>query len=97
MPTYILLSNFTDQGIRNVKDTVKRVNAFKDLAKSKGAVVKEVYWTLGQYDTITIIDAPDEAVATAVALGLAKLGNVRLQTLRAFSDSEVDHILRKVD
>jgi uncharacterized protein with GYD domain len=96
MPTYILLTRFTDQGIRNVKDTVKRANAFKELAKSKGATVKEVYWTLGQYDTINIVDAPDEAVATALALGLAKLGNVSLQTLRAFSQTEVEHILSKV-
>lgn len=97
MPTYILLSNFTDQGIQNVKDTVKRVNAFKEAAKAKGATVKEVHWTLGQYDTISVVDAPDEAVATAVAVGLAKLGNVRVQTLRAFSAAEVDNILSKVD
>lgn len=96
MPIYILLANFTDQGIRNVKDTTKRVDAFKELAKSKGAVVKDVYWTLGQYDTINILDAPDEVVATALALALAKLGNVRVQTLRAFSQTEADNILSKV-
>jgi len=96
MPTYILLANFTDQGVRNVNDTTKRANAFKELAKSKGAAVKDVYWTLGQYDAICIVDAPDETVATAVALALAKLGNVRVQTLRAFSQAEVDKILSKV-
>jgi uncharacterized protein with GYD domain len=96
MPSYILLANFTDQGIRNVKDTVKRANAFKELAKSKGANVKDVYWVLGQYDTVSIVEAPDDAVATAVVLEAAKLGNVRLQTLRAFSQSEVENILSKV-
>ena len=97
MSTYILLAQFTDEGIRNVKDTVRRVHAFKEAARSKGATVKEVYWTLGQYDTITIVDAPDETTATAVALSLAKLGNVRLQTLRAFSEAEAENILRKVE
>ena len=96
MPTYILLTNFTEQGIHNVKDTVKRVRAFKELAKSLGANVREVYWVLGQYDTINILDVPDEATAVAVALSLGELGNVRLQTLRAFSEFEVDNILSKV-
>ncbi len=95
MPTYILLATFTDQGIRNVNDTVKRANAFKELAKSKGAVLKDVYWVMGQYDVIHIIDAPDDTVATAVAMSLAKLGNVRTQTLRAFSQAEVENILTK--
>ncbi len=96
MPTYIMLNSFTEQGIRNVNDTVKRVNAFKEQAKSKGAVVKDVYWTMGEYDTINIVDAPDDAVATAVAMSLAKLGNVRTQTLRAFSQAEAENILSKV-
>ena len=60
LATYVLLGNFTDQGIRSVKDTTKRADALKDLAKSFGVTMKGVYWTLGQYDTVAIIDAPDE-------------------------------------
>ena len=96
MATYILLTNFTDQGIRNVKDTTKRADAFKELAKSLGGSVKETYWTLGQYDGVYIVDSPDETLITALGLGLGKLGNVRTQTLRAFSKVDMDAILRKV-
>jgi uncharacterized protein with GYD domain len=96
MPTYVLLANFTEQGIRNINDTVKRVNTFKQMAKSKGATVKEVYWTLGQYDTINVVEAPDEMTAVAVSASLAKLGNVRVQTLRAFTEAEANNILSKI-
>lgn len=96
MATYIVLANFTDQGIRNVKDTTKRADAFKELAKSLGATVKDVYWTLGEYDVAALVDAPDDAVVTALGLTLGKSGNVRTQTLRAFSRSDMDAILGKI-
>ena len=96
MATYIVLATFTDQGIRNVKDTTKRADAFKELAKSLGATMKDVYWTLGQYDVIAIVDAPDDASVTALGLTLGKAGNVRTQTLRAFSRTDMDAILGKV-
>lgn len=96
MATYIMLANFTDQGIRAVKDTTKRADAFKELAKSKGAAVKDIYWTLGQYDTVAIVEAADEMAVTALGLALGKSGNVRTQTLRAFSRADMDAILGKV-
>ena len=96
MATYVVLFNFTDQGIRNVKDTTKRADTFKQVAKSAGVNVKDMYWTLGQYDIIAIIDAPDDAVVTVLGLSLGKLGNVRTQTLRAFSQAEMDAVLNKV-
>jgi uncharacterized protein with GYD domain len=96
MATYIMLANFTDQGIRNIKDTTKRADAFKELAKSLGVTVKDLYWTLGQYDIAAIMDAPDDAVVTALGLSLGKSGNVRTQTLRAFSGSDMNAILGKV-
>ena len=96
MATYIVLANFTDQGIRNVKDTAKRADAFKELAKSLGATVKDVYWTLGQYDIAALVEAPDDAIVTALGLTLGKFGNVRTQTLRAFSQTDMDAILGKV-
>ena len=96
MATYVLLLNFTDQGIRNVKDTTKRAEAFKSIADKAGGKVKEVYWTLGQYDGVLIIEAPDEATATALGLSLGSLGNVRTQTLRAFSAEEIGRVLAKM-
>ena len=96
MATFILLANFTDQGVRNIKDTTKRADAFKKLAKSMGATVKELYWTLGQYDVVAVIDGPDDTAITALGLALGKSGNVRTQTLRAFSQANMDAILSKV-
>jgi uncharacterized protein with GYD domain len=96
MPTYIVLTNFTDQGLRDIKDTTKRADAFKALAKASGATVKDIYWTLGQYDIVATVDVPDEITFTALGLTLGKSGNVRSQTLRAFSQTEMDAILKKV-
>jgi uncharacterized protein with GYD domain len=90
------LGQFTDQGIRNVKDTTKRATALKDMAKKAGATVKEVYWTLGQYDVVTVIDAPDDAALTALLLSVGGLGNVRTQSLRAFSADDMGRILGKM-
>jgi uncharacterized protein with GYD domain len=96
MPTYVMLLNFTDQGIRNVKDSPKRADAFKNTAKKAGAIVKEVFWTLGQYDVVTIVEAPDDVTMTALGLATGKLGNVRTQTLRAFSAADMKNILGKM-
>lgn len=91
-----MLANFTDQGVKNVKDTTKRADAFKELAKSKGASVKDIYWTLGRYDIVATVDAPDDTVITALGLTLAQAGNIRTQTLRAFSSADMGAILGKV-
>jgi uncharacterized protein with GYD domain len=96
MPTYILLGTFTDQGIRAVKDTTKRVEAVRALAKKLGATVKEVYWTQGAYDTVLIVDAADEAAVTTLGLSIGALGNVRTTTLRAFTAAEIGPILGRL-
>jgi uncharacterized protein with GYD domain len=96
MATFILLGSFTDQGIRSVKDTTKRADAFKELAKGSGVTVKDIYWTLGQYDIVAIAESPDDTTMTALGLALGKSGNVRTQTLRAFSASDMNAILAKV-
>ncbi|MBM3801923.1 MAG: GYD domain-containing protein [Acidimicrobiia bacterium] len=96
MATHLLLLNFTDQGIHEVKETIKRAEAFRSTAAKAGAKVKEVYWTLGQYDGVLIFEAPDEATATALGLSLGSLGNVRTQTLRAFTAEEIGQILAKM-
>jgi uncharacterized protein with GYD domain len=93
MATYILLGNFTDQGIRNIKDTAKRAEALKGMAKKVGATVKDAYWTLGQYDTVAIFDAPDDGAMTSLALSIGVLGNVRTQVLRAFTPAEIGPIV----
>jgi uncharacterized protein with GYD domain len=96
MATYIVLGNFSEQGIRNIKDTTKRAEALRDIAKKVGVTVKEAYWTLGQYDVAAIIEAPDEAAVTAFGLSVGALGNVRTQTLRAFSADEMGRILGRL-
>ena len=96
MATYIVLGNFTDQGIRTVKDTTKRADAFKAMAKKAGATVKDLYWTLGQFDVMTVVDAPDDATLTALLLSAGALGNLRTQSLRAFSAEEMGTIIGKI-
>ena len=96
MATFILLVSFTDQGIHDVQDSPKRADTFKALAKKAGVNVKDLYWTLGQYDSVAIIEASDNATATAVSLSLSKLGNVRTQTLPAFSAAEMQTIIGKM-
>jgi uncharacterized protein with GYD domain len=96
MATYIVLANFTDQGVRNAKESPKRAEAFKDMAKKCGATVKDIYWTQGQYDAVTIVEAPDDMTATALALSVGTLGNIRTQTRRAFSAADMKTILGKM-
>jgi uncharacterized protein with GYD domain len=96
MPSYIALVSFTDQGARTVKDTVKRADAVKDMAGRFGVTMKSINWTLGQYDLVTYCDATDEASITAFGLALASQGNVRTQTLRAFSRDEMAAIVAKL-
>ncbi len=96
MATYIVLANFTDQGIRNVKDTLKRAEAFKEAAGKFGVTVKNMYWTLGWYDLVVTVGAPDDPSVTALGLALGAMGNVRTQTLRAFGADEMKEILGKI-
>lgn len=96
MPTYIVLGSFTEQGLRNITDSPKRAAAVSDMAKKAGASLKDTYWTLGQYDFVAIFEAPDDVTMTALGASIGKLGNVRTQTLRAFTDAELKSILGKM-
>ena len=96
MPTYIVLTNFTDQGIRSIKETTKRADAVKELANKFGVTAKEFFWTLGSYDVVVIFDAPDDESMTALGLAIAAAGNVRTQTLRAFTRQEMNGVLAKL-
>jgi uncharacterized protein with GYD domain len=95
MPTFISLVSFTDQGIRAVKDSPDRFNAFKAMAEKMGVTVKGIYYTIGTCDMVTIVDGPEDAV-TAVLLKVGSLGNVRSQTMRAFSIDEMRNMLGKI-
>ena len=94
MPTYIGLVKWTDQGIRNVKETTKRAKSFQEMAEKKGVKVREILWTMGRYDLVLVVDAPDDETMTRVTLRLGMLGNVKTETLKAFSAQEMDEILK---
>jgi uncharacterized protein with GYD domain len=96
MATYIVLGQFSDQGIKNVKKTTERAKAFRDLAKKMKVTVKEIYWTLGHHDVVTIAEAADDETMTALLLSAGAMGNLRTQSLRAFSADEMDRIVAKV-
>jgi uncharacterized protein with GYD domain len=96
MATYIVLGNYTDQGIRNIKDAPKRTEAVKEMAKKTGVTLKETFWTLGTYDFVSILEAPNDETIIAFGMSVGALGNVRTQTLRAFSGSEMKGIMGKV-
>jgi uncharacterized protein with GYD domain len=96
MATYIVLGQFTDQGIRNLKDTTKRAEGVKAAAKKLGVTVQAVYWTLGQYDVALIADAADDASVHALLMSVGSAGNVRTQTLRAFTAEEMTPLLDKM-
>jgi uncharacterized protein with GYD domain len=96
MATYCILGNFTEQGVRNAKDSPKRADAFKEMAKKCGATVKEVYWAQGQYDVVTILEAPDDLAVTSLGLSVGALGNIRTQTLRLFSAADMKTVIDKM-
>ena len=96
MVAYVVLTKFTDQGIRNAKDSPKRAEAFKQMAETFGAIVRELFWTQGRYDIVTVVEAPDEIAATALNLSISALGNVRTESLRAFSAAEMMTIVNKM-
>lgn len=96
MAKYVVLGNFTDQGIRAVKDTSKRAKAFREAAKSLGVTIKDIFWTLGRYDVVLTMEAPGDETMASLMMKIGSLGNLTSQTLRAFDESEIDAILSKL-
>jgi uncharacterized protein with GYD domain len=96
MPSYVCLIQFKDQGIRNIKDTVKRGDAAIAEAQKMGMKIVEEYWTMGAYDGVVIFEAPDDETMSAFVLKVGSLGNVTGQTLRAFRRNEMEQILAKI-
>lgn len=92
MATFVSLVSFTDQGIRNVKDSPARFDAFRAAAAKLGVTVKSVYWTVGSCDIVVTMDGPEEKV-TSLLLKTGSLGNVRSQTLRAYDEDEFKRML----
>lgn len=95
MATYIALVDYTEQGIRNIKDSPRRADALASKAEETGNRIKEIYWTVGDHDGVVIFEAADDISASALMLSLAQGGNVRTRTLRAFGRSEMEQILSK--
>ena len=96
MASYVCLIRFTDQGIGNIQDTVKRGDAAIAEAKKMGMKIVEEYWTMGAYDGVVIFEAPDDETMSAFILKVGSLGNVKAQTLRAFRRNEMEGILAKI-
>ena len=95
MPTYVSLINWTDKGVANFKDTVDRYEAARDAMSARGVTFKDVYWTVGQHDLVSIVEATDDETATAALLTLAAQGNLRSTTLRAFGPDEMRVVIAK--
>ena len=96
MFTYISLLNFTDKGIQTVRDTTKRATAAKEVAKKLGVNMREIYWTMGEHDVVCVLEADSEAALTAFNLAVAQQGHVRSKSLRAFTASEMESVLKKL-
>ena len=96
MATYVALFNWTDQGIRNVTQTVNRYDKYTELAERHGVSFEQVYWTVGPYDIVAVFEAPDDESASAFLLELSSAGNLRTTTLRAYERDEMSGILERL-
>jgi uncharacterized protein with GYD domain len=96
MPTYVVLFNWTEQGIRNVRDTVDRYDRATELAEKHGVRLEQIYWTVGPYDLAAIAEAPDDESVSAFLLELSSAGNLRTTTLRAYNREEMSDILERL-
>lgn len=94
MAKYVALVNFTDQGLRSVNESVARAEKAKEVMASLGARMVDICWTIGQYDIVVTVEAPNDETATKAMLAIAKAGNVRSTTLRAFTAAEMSAILK---
>jgi uncharacterized protein with GYD domain len=95
MPSYVTLINWTDQGVKNYKDSIDRYEAAKTAMGTLGVSFTDIYWTVGQYDLVGIIEAPDDETATAALLAVGAQGSIRTTTMRAFSAGEMRGIIAK--
>ena len=95
MPSYVLLINWTEQGVKSFRDSVDRYEAARDAFEASGVRFKDIYWTLGAHDIVSVIDADDDESVAAAGLALAAAGNLRITTMRAFSAAEMRGVIAK--
>jgi uncharacterized protein with GYD domain len=95
MPTYVSLVNWTDQGIKNFRDSVRRAEDYRGLVEKSGGQLRQLLWTLGEYDVVVVTDFPDDETATAVALQTGALGNIRTKTMKAFDAEQMSAIIQR--
>jgi len=96
MPTYVVLYTFTDEGAKNSKATVERARASRAENERRGFTIHGLYWTQGQYDMVAVVEAPDEQAMLAGLFNIASAGNVRSETLRAFTETEMEAVIQKM-
>lgn len=95
MSTYVVLIDWTQQGVENFKDTIDRYEAARSQFEEIGVRFKDIYWTLGSHDIVSIVDAPDSETLAAALLRLGSQGNLRTTTLRALSAEEMRGVIAK--
>ena len=93
MTTYIMLANWTDQGVRNIEETPRRLDGAKAALEEMGGTFKSFYMTMGEYDVVGVYEAPDDAIAARFNLQVAQLGNIRTRTLKAFPEGAFREII----
>jgi len=93
VPTYVVLYRFTDEGLKTIKDTVKRAREIRAENEKRGFKVVGTYWTQGQYDLVSVVEAPSEDAMLAGLFNIAQAGNVHSETLRAYTDAEMEKAL----
>ena len=93
MPHYVMLMNWTDQGVKSFKDSVDRYEAARDALKAKGVNLTDIHWTIGPYDLVCTGEAPDEETVSAALLALGSQGNLRTTTMRGFTADEMRAVI----
>jgi uncharacterized protein with GYD domain len=96
MPKYVVLVSWTDQGIRNVRQTIERTDHGGEIGQKHGLKLEQAYWTVGAYDMVCVFEAPDDEAISAHLLEIGSLGNVRTTTLRAYDEEEMSGILQRL-
>ena len=96
MAKYVSMVNFTDQGIKVIRNTVERADAFRKTAREMGVEVLEIYWTLGVSDLVIVVEAPDDEIVATLFFSIGSLGNIRAHTMRAFTVDEMSNIIGRI-
>jgi uncharacterized protein with GYD domain len=96
LPTYVVLYKFTEEGAKNIKETVQRAREARAQNERRGFKMQGLYWTQGQYDIVAIVEAPDEESMMAGLLNVQGAGNVRSETMRAFTEQEMESAIGRM-